>query len=218
MSTQCRAQYRDARGEVQAVLEISGTDIRVDLRGVPFAGNDFDSLEPARPLGEYEQALFTLANGALCSCVLTWSMPIDVLVQGAPSVATLDVELDLGEPAANGGVTRETLSLSLRGLPCECNSRGTSGWFEDELADIRRLLPSGVVLRTCYSCAHSDYSPYGHGLWGDLACFRDNRLRYGAVRNRADLFEVWHAMTEFVAETHVCSQFSIRQPGTGYRG
>jgi hypothetical protein len=62
------------------------------------------------------------------------------------------------------------------------------------------------------------YSPYGHGLFGGLACFRGNKAGYRAVTGKDDLFAVWDTMTEFVQETHLCPEFERRVPGTGYRG
>jgi hypothetical protein len=55
-------------------------------------------------------------------------------------------------------------------------------------------------------------------LWGTLACFRDNKSGYGAVRSKDDVFDGWPTLTEYVAETHVCSEFAVRVAGTGYRG
>ena len=56
------------------------------------------------------------------------------------------------------------------------------------------------------------------GLFGGLACFRDNKTAYLGVQSKADLFRIWGTMTEFVRETYVCPEFARRQPGAGYRG
>jgi hypothetical protein len=79
-------------------------------------------------------------------------------------------------------------------------------------------MPAGTYLKTCINCAFSDYSPSGHGLFGGLACFRDNKTGYRAVRTKRDLFGIWITMTGFVQETFLCPEFERRSPGTGYRG
>jgi hypothetical protein len=86
------------------------------------------------------------------------------------------------------------------------------------MLDVQNQLPSGTHLRACITCAYSDYSPVGHGLFGGLACFRDNKSEYLAVRSKADLFRIWSKMTGFVQETYLCPEFERRQPRTGYRG
>ena len=48
-------------------------------------------------------------------------------------------------------------------------------YSEDELLDIQRQMPEGTYLKACINCAFSDYCPGGHGLFGGLACFRDNK-------------------------------------------
>jgi hypothetical protein len=75
-----------------------------------------------------------------------------------------------------------------------------------------------MYLKACINCAFSDYSPCGHGLFGGLACFRDNKQAYLSVQTKRDLFEIWSTMTEFVQETFLCSEFERRAPGAGYRG
>jgi hypothetical protein len=98
------------------------------------------------------------------------------------------------------------------------SSAALSGWFEDELLDLQRQLPDGMLMKACINCAFSDYSPYGHALFGGLACFRGNKDGYGAVKGKSDIFRIWDTMTEFVQETYLCPEFKKRLPGTGYRG
>ena len=59
---------------------------------------------------------------------------------------------------------------------------------------------------------------WGHDLFGGLACFRDNKSGYRAVRSEGDSFRIWATVTEFVQETYLCPEFERRLPGTGYRG
>ena len=96
----------------------------------------------------------------------------------------LAVRLELGDPAPNGGIDRERLTLRLRFGDRDLTSRGWSGWFEDELADLQKQMPEGDYLKACVNCAFSDYSPSGHGLFGGLACFRGNEGYQAVITKR----------------------------------
>lgn len=212
--------YRDRNGEVETFIQNDRHHLQIMLRGVVFSGDDFDSLTPDRPLSDQERGMFILTptDLCLCACTLKWSMPLAMLVNGAEVAAELRVSLVLGEPREDGGITNEQVTTHLLSPAGELSSRGPSGWFEDELLELQAQLPSGHTLECCIACAHSDYSPYGHGLWGSLACFRGCKDEYAKVGSKADLFAVWNKLTEFVPETFVCPDFCARRAGTGYRG
>lgn len=210
--------FRDRLGEDAVTIEYDGASLRTEVRGVPFAGSDFDSLSPERPLSEEERGRVVLAHGDLCACTLDWAMPLNIIHDDQLVAATLRCALVLGEPDARGQLAEERLVLHLASPLGELRSSGRSGWFEDELLELQSELPSGAFLKSCIMCAHSDYSPAGHGLWGWMACFRGNKEAYAAVDSKVDLFEIWDTATERVAETHVCPEFQLRRAGTGYRG
>jgi hypothetical protein len=212
------ARYRDRSGEEVTSIRNDGTVLSVVLRGVEFRGGDFDALEPAPGTDLAPLRSFTLQENALCSCVIDTAIPLPVVTPGGVSQGVLDAHLELGDPSPNGGIDREYLSLRLRYGDRVLTSRGWSVWFEDELLDLQRQLPEGTYLKACITCALSDYSPLGHGLFGGLACFRDNKAGYRAVRTKRDLFGVWGTRTGFVQETFLCPEFERRAPGAGYRG
>jgi hypothetical protein len=191
------------------------------VRGVEFAGSDFDGLEPLLDLADPRLASFTLDHGSLCACHLEWVMPLPVVVGQEFTTGQLQVYLELGSPRPEGnrGIDQEVLRLCLSFEGASFWSKGASGgWFEDELIDIQRALPEGMYLKACVACAFSDYSPYGHGLFGSLACFRGNKAAYRHVTGKQGIFAIWNTMTEFVQETYCCPEFERRRPGTGYRG
>jgi hypothetical protein len=210
--------YRDRRGEVATFIRNDGKTLSMIVRRVEFSGPDFDSLSPARNADPSDLATFTLAKGDLCSCLFEAEMTVPVVVRERPDKATLRVRLELGDPRPDGGIDRETLSLVLCVGDEGVESGGTSGWFEGELLDIQRQLSPDAFIKACINCAFSDYSPYGHGLFGSLACFRDNKAAYLSVKSKDDLFRIWDSMTEFVQETYLCPEFTRRVPGAGYRG
>lgn len=73
-----------------------------------------------------------------------------------------------------------------------------------------------MKIRFC--CAYSDYSVFGHGVFGGLACFRNNKHEYLAISNKSAFMKLWPTHIEDVQETYCCSEFERRKPGTGYRG
>lgn len=211
------ARYQDARGVETTTIRNDGRTLWMTVRGLEFSGSDFDALESPLGLDAAARASFSLVHDCLADCTIEWEMPLAVVVGDRETEAHLDARLRLGRAAPRGGIDQEILCLVLRWESGIAESR-ERGWFEDAMADLQALLPGGVSLRCCFGCAFSDYSIYGHGLFGSLACFRDNKDDYLAVRTKNGLARIWPTMTEYVQETFVCPQFQRRIPGTGYRG
>ena len=91
------------------------------------------------------------------------------------------------------------------------------------MLDVQRKLPPCTFMKACINCAFSDYSPYGHGLFGNMICFRANKAGYLALPSGEDFekeayFAVLDTVSEMVQEIHLCPEFQRRKPGTGYRG
>jgi hypothetical protein len=166
---------------------------------------------------------FTFLHGSLCSCVLEADIPVPVVTPTGIVGGLLTFALELGEPLPTGQMARERLELRLAVNGQTYPSDGKSGWFEDEMLDVQRKLPPGTFMKACINCAVSDYSPYGHGLFGNMICFRANKAGYLALPSGADFrkdayFAVLGTVSEMVQETHLCPEFERRKPGTGYRG
>jgi len=211
-------KYSDRRGVELAEMRNDGSTLSIRLRGVSFSGADFDALEPESdsPLDLLSQ--FTFWNGVLCDCTLDCEIPVPVVFADETLPSTLRMHLELGAPgAANGGLDRELLSLSIDLKGQVYRSAGTDGFFEYELLSLQSTLPPSSYLKACISCAHSDYHPVGHGLFGGMACFRQVKEEYAKVKSKQDLFGVW-GQSERVQETYLCPEFERRRPGTGYRG
>jgi hypothetical protein len=207
--------YSDARGREAIALTNDGATLRVTIRGVEFEGSDFDGLSPVD--GSTELAGFTLRRGELCACSFAFDIPIPVIADEVEIAGKLHVELDLGQPAPNGGLDREQLKLTLEYGEHRVASAGSSGWFEDELDDIQRQLPESVFMKACISCLYSDYSPYGHGLFGGMMCFRNIKAEYLQVKSKRDLLWLQGRQDRLVQETYLCPEFARRVRGTGYR-
>jgi hypothetical protein len=212
------AIYEDARGRETTRIHNDGRELRVLLRGIAFVGDDFDGLSPVPDQLDVARSKFRLQHDALCACRLEWVMPIPLSHHGEPVEETLAVYLVIGNPLPNGAIDSQTVTLELTTPGKIVRSSGTSGWFEDELLELTKALGDDTLIRACITCAFSDYSPYGHGSFGCLACFRDAKEEYLRGKGKAGIFAVWNRMTEFVQETYLCGEYRLRIPGTGYRG
>lgn len=210
--------YSDAHGREVITVSNDGENLRTVVRGVEFLGSDFDNLVPVAGSSAQQLDSFTLNRGDLCACLLTLEIPLPVLIHGSAVDGSLHMELELGAPASNGGIDREILRLALTYSNVRIVSSGRNGSFEDELVDIERQLPEGVHIKACFGCLYSDYSPYGHGLFGDMLCFRNLKAEYLRVRSKTEFWEIHGREDRLVQETYLCPEFAVRVPGTGYRG
>jgi hypothetical protein len=144
-------------------------------------------------------------------------MPLPIVIDGATEVGILKIHLELGTRTENGALNSEQLQLTLQLREWVFSSEGKTGWFEGELLSLQSALPNEAYLKACIACAYSDYSPYGHGSFGCMACFRKLKDDYAKVNDKFDLFPILDK-AEVVQETYVCPEFAKRRPNTGYRG
>jgi len=214
------AHYSDTQGTEKTTIANDGTLLSIQIRGVEFAGNAFDSLEPLPGTGEEQLKLFRLYDGSLCACTIGCRMPIPIWDHGSEVSGELSIKLVLGDHALTprGRPHQIGLHLVLEYGEHRIESAGRSGWFEDELLDLQRKLPAEVYIKACINCLYSDYSPCGHGLFGGMMCFRNIKEEYLKVIDKRTLWSVHGREERQVQETFLCSDFARRIPGTGYRG
>jgi hypothetical protein len=211
-------KYQDRHGTEQVRIDNDGRLLTVAIRGVQFAGEDFDALAPigGRPASDLA---FTLSDGCLCSCVLEWDAPVPVVAGFTETEGLLRCRLILGDPGGPyGGLTAEELIMALHAATSIYPTERDYGSFEDALEDIHRQLPPDTYVKACITCAWSDYWPAGTGLIGPMACFRGVKDAYRQVRTKRDLFAIWTIRTGDVQETYLCPEFERRRADTGYRG
>ena len=161
---------------------------------------------------------FTLNRGELCACSFAFDIPVPVIIEESEVSGRLHVELELGAPVPSGGLERERLKLTLEFAGQRVASSGGSGYFEDELMEIRRQMPKFVFIKACINCLFSDYHPGGQPAFGGMLCFRNIKAEYLQVKSKRDLFAVIRRRDRLVQETYLCPEFSPRISGTGYRG
>jgi Family of unknown function (DUF6304) len=219
MDFQYPATYSDRHGVETITVHNDGTTLTFTLRGVLFSGRGFDSFEPDPRSEPRLLKQFSLVNGSLCECVIECEMSIPVVVDTETAPSLLVARLKLGSQAPNGGLDEECLLLSLRVDDQVYSSTGKSGWFEDELLELQKVLPNGIYLKACINCGLSDYRPGGNPAFGGMLCFRESKAQYRKVKSKSDLFKLAEAIKPLVVqETFLCPEFKKRQPGTGYRG
>ena len=221
------ALYTDASGSEQTAVYNDGKTLRMTVRGLPFASSDFNDFWPEDGMDVALYASFgvrpsdpsdptTFGYPVLSNYVLECEMPLPMVIGGQEAEATLRIRVDTRIPALRDGLNQEEIRLILASAGQEYHGSGRSGWFEGELLEIQAALPSGVYMKACINCAFSDYSPYGHQVFGDMACFRDNKPAYLAFKTKSEYFNV--RATATVQETYLCPEFQRRVSGTGYRG
>ena len=143
MPTIWRATYADARGLEAAKILSDGGAFSVDIRGVTFAGPDLDCL---RPLAELpEGSPFTLDQGALCACTLSWRMSLQISDGRVTQPAMIRGELALGDPAP-GARPGRSVGLQLFYPGTKLATTRPHETFESALADLRERLAPGVAL------------------------------------------------------------------------
>jgi len=209
--------YRDRYGSERVRIDNDGRRLSIRIRGVDFAGEDFDALEPVGDVAQ--DASFSLSGGCLCSCLIEWDVPVPVVAGGVEMDGVLRCRLVLGDPVGRGGgLDAEELTVAFHTAGSIYTTERPYGFFEDALEDIHRQLPVNTYVKACIACGLSDYSPAGSDLFGGLACFRDVKDAYRRVRTKRDIFALWNSRSEYVQETFLCPEFERRGVDAGYRG
>jgi hypothetical protein len=143
MPTLWRATYADARGLEAVKILSDGGAFSVTVRGVTFAGPDLDRLEPLAELPAGSP--FTLGQGALCACTLSWRMALQISDGRVTQRAMIRGAVALGDPAGAGRPDR-SVELQLFYPGTELATTRPHQTFESALADLRERLAPGVAL------------------------------------------------------------------------
>jgi hypothetical protein len=217
-----RAWYRDQKGELEGTMEAGEGGFVLEVGGVRFEGSSPDGLEAVShaPLAQVER--FRLHHDSLCGCELEWSQPIDVIVGERVEQGELYARLVLGHPGPHGELDAEQMTLGVERAGRLITAQG--GYYEEILSRIGASMPQGEWLRCCFTCAFSDYSPYGQGLVGSMMCFVEcadpYRVNDDVDHAKDALFDLIDRASPlvFVVETHVCGRYEARRAGAGHRG
>lgn len=223
MKASYKATYSDANGQEQTAIHNDGNTLEMRVRGVLFIGWMLDDFKPTISPDDAALSTFSLSrdsdgSATLCAYTLTFDMPLPIGTSGGIQEGMLRVQIELGSQTERGNIDGEVFVLTLYFGGAQYQSRGRSGWIEEELLDIQRLLPENVFMRACINCAYSDYSVYGSGAFGCLLCYRDCKEDYLRIQSKAEYSHLMKRFTATVQETYLCDEFDRRKPGAGYRG
>jgi hypothetical protein len=142
MPTLWRATYADARGLEAVKILSDGGAFSVTVRDVTFAGPGLDRLEPLAELPAGSP--FTLGQGALCACTLSWRMALQISDGRVTQPAMIRGALVLGHPVA--GRANRSVELRLFYPGTELTTTRPHETFESALADLSEQLAPGVTL------------------------------------------------------------------------
>jgi hypothetical protein len=199
-------KYINERGEEIITIENDGQDLSIVIRGIRFEGSNLSFLHivDPLPLDEKQSALFSLTGDELINYELEFEMPIPVAFGNETWPGILHVRFRSEQPP--GKNIDEKMDVRLVWANHEIPFMNIDSGF-DGLYLLQKAMPHGHLIKCCLNCAFSEYSPLNNG---SFACFRNNKQGILAVRSKSNLFRVWNSMTEYVQETHLCSEFQSK--------
>lgn len=91
--------------------------------------------------------------------------------------------------------------------------------FETSLKQIYRACNDRYLLKCCFMCQYSDYSPYGNDDFGTMLCYKKHKDIYLTVNDKDEFFEKLYDLDfDTQQETNICKEFDERLKCEGYRG
>jgi hypothetical protein len=212
------AKYRDRFGEEKTVIQNDGKWLRMILRGIEFAGDDFDFFEsltfteqqkeifdfqPVNVVGHFSGNIPEDCREAqiLQNYQLECDIPIIVVANDKEREGILRVQFRCRKP----------LFLELTYDTYKIPSKGKYGDFEEELSGIYHTLPNGAYIKACICCEYADFGPY-QGMFGALGCYRGNKDEYHKIKANWAPEKKWALLkivTEPVQETYLCPEFRL---------
>lgn len=92
-------------------------------------------------------------------------------------------------------------------------------YFEQALLQICEKCREEYLLKCCFTCQYSDYSPYGCDDFGSMLCYKRHKEVYLTVNDKDGYFEKLEGLDfDIQQETNLCGEFEERLRCEGYRG
>ena len=218
------AQYTDEFGTEPTTIFNDGRIMKMTLREVEFAGDNFYSFSISSVRDNSKAKLFNLIDyNYLCGYSLDCQIPVLLTHENEVLQTLLHVHVECGKPVAGRNlftkydrITLEILRLEIEYQEQVYRSGGRNLYnaFDQQLTELRNSFPAGVYLKTCWNCAFSDYHPIASGSFGYLGCFKYAKNEYRQVKDKQSLIRLWHEKIN-VQEIFLCSEFEKRQSGAG---
>jgi hypothetical protein len=219
------AQYTDEFGTEATIIINNGSSLKMTLRGVDFSGKDFHSFKIQSTIND-KNSKFNLFADELCGYFIDCQIPILIVHNDEESQALLYVYIEYGRPAEvvspvktnlenNLGIVVETMRLEIEYQGKTYSSSGENSYstFDEQLTELKDVLPHNFYLKICWNCSLSDYHVFaGSGVFGNLGCFRYAKNEYREVKNKFDFVALWEKQAIKVQEIHLCPEFEKRKP------
>lgn len=94
-----------------------------------------------------------------------------------------------------------------------------STYFEYSLIQIIKKCRNDFMLKCCFTCQYSDYSPYGSDDFGTMLCYKNHKDVYLTVNDKNGFFDRLEGLDcDIQQETNLCDEFEERRKCEGYRG
>lgn len=222
-------------------------ELSFTLDGITFVGIEFDDFELKNP-NDYETAKNkfnilkwgnnTFSNGQyyynLQRYSITVEIPIDVIKRDKVSLCKGIIKMQLALKAHNPNIPQvktycdseqvfrdnsecTEFALIVDNMYFSADKLTTD--FESALLQIHRKCKDDYLMKCCFTCQYSDYSPYGNGDFGTMLCYKRHKDIYLTVNNKDDFFEkLFELDFEQQQETNVCDCYEERLKCEGYRG
>ncbi|CAL2104529.1 conserved protein of unknown function [Tenacibaculum sp. 190130A14a] len=229
------AIYQDKYGVISGMITNTFTEknshdnylLELKLNNTFFKGDTFDGLELQEQNNQEKELerfsfnktqIFHSNNFVkeLTDCMITFDVSLNLINTQSLASESIDgtIIISLGRfsPIDNSIIKIKTIINN-------SNIEVTGDSFEKLLDNLKNKIKDSYLLKNCYGCKYSDYSPYGRASFGDMMCFKHLKEKYSKVHDKLGLFEVM-ANNEIiqVLETYLCNQYLPRKENTGYRG
>jgi hypothetical protein len=216
------AKYADKNGECETTIRNNWKILRMSVRSVEFCGSSFDNFRPAENTSKQVMDSFDFdSHGELSDFQIECEVPVRIFENDEESAAGLNIRFErkTGKNQSEDDVYDLLLTLRYKGQNIQSKVYSD---FEDCLGEIKTQLgklEKSPVLKCCFGCALSDYSVYGHGIFGDLICFKNLKERYLNMKTHYDYYDLLEETNlDYVQEIYLCSEYQARRPHTFYRG
>ena len=203
------AKYTDKNGEFETMIRNDWKNLQFKVKNVEFFGTSFDSFQPNKFTPMDNLVIFDLdKHNELCNYQIKCEIPVIVLESSKETKAILNVKFERKTSQDEDLIYKLLLTMKYRDEEFQSTVLED---FEECLGQISsqlRKLPNEPALKCCFGCGLSDYSVYGHGIFGSLLCFKKQKDKFLDMKTRFDYYDLLEEKNlEYVQETYLCSEY-----------
>jgi hypothetical protein len=207
-----KTKYVDKVGTIIATTQYEKDEFILDIDGTKFTTDNFNFFQWFS--GNKQDRIKVDELNRLLNCSLIFNFPIAIFKNEVVCQSILEVEIQIGSEQEPNDCKILKQKLTLESYSIESNS-----CVNIELEKLIKILPIFLKIRSCFTCASSDYGVYGNSFFGSMVCFKNVKEEYSKIKGKEELFiELLKKGEGFFDETYSCDDYKIRQKNTGYRG